>query len=121
VNSQKIRTQIRKAISKMPTNGVVYREEENEFHEKRDKTKVCDVVGLKHSKRLAIAVSIEDAGQMNLPKQDYFMTEYSEQSQKIKEGDQIEIKGVSYEVQDLGNTLDLYFDMAIKRRGSNES
>lgn len=119
--ANKIKPKIQKVIDKFSTEGTVFREK---FDNRKQPTgryeKICELVGFYHQESIrsvALKLKYLDKGQVIPKKNEYYMVVVDENSLKIKVGDYLKIKGVRYNVVELGNAnnFDIYFDILLER------
>lgn len=118
----RIKPKIQKAINKLPTEGVIKRNNKNEFGEPDGEEVICNVIGLYHESG-DTSSSIQDKGITETKKQFYLMLVYDDNTKKIKRGDTVYMHGKKYVVIDTGNVymLNAYLDMKLRLVKENDS
>lgn len=114
-----------KALSKqiansLNNNGInkqisIFREKLNEFNEPNGKEKICIVYGYVYEEESKINISVNDGGSIKSKGSDKLLVTNNESSRKIKENDYFSYEDKKYKIIDLGNKMDIVFDMTLER------
>lgn len=115
--AEQVKPKIANVINMFPTECSVFRKELNEYNEPLDKVLLCHIKGFFHQGNNMISGIVKDSGEVKRGKQEYLMVVIDEETEQIKEGDLLTVKGIDYKISDLGNqnNMDIYYDMLLKR------
>ena len=105
-----IRAVVARSIKQMPSKGIVYRNIYDEYNSKIGLEEISILEGLFYSEESSSLKDfiLEEAG-TSLPKvRKNFLTVYSDDSAKVKQGDYIQVDGEYFRIVDVGENMQIY-------------
>ena len=105
-----IRAVVARSIKQMPSQGIVYRNIYDEYNSKIGLEEISILEGLFYSEESSSLKDfiLEEAG-TSLPKvRKNFLTAYSDDSAKVKQGDYIQVDGEYFRIVDVGENMQIY-------------
>ena len=105
-----IRAVVARSIKQMPSKGIVYRNIYDEYNSKIGLEEISILEGLFYSEESSSLKDfiLEEAG-TSLPKvRKNFLTAYSDDSAKVKQGDYIQVDGEYFRIVDVGENMQIY-------------
>lgn len=115
IDKQYLRRKVAEAISKMPYDVVVYRENLNDYKEVLGYDKITELAGIlyKDSDR-NIQINLSDKGEVNTPINKKFLVDYNDKSILVQEGDFLFGGKQCWKILSLGEEFEIYFEMVVK-------
>lgn len=96
----------------------IYRQGVNEFNEPLGEIEVCTVSGYLReckNKQTNLTINLSDGGKLVNRYKEKLLVSSNINSRKIKENDIFYYENKKYKIIDLGNNMDIVFDMALER------
>lgn len=115
INKERIRVQVAKAISKVPSIVEIKRNTTNDYGEPSGEEDVATVTGFFYTGSQTLNINITTGASVTTGKSEKFLVVYDTEGQKIKENDYFTLNGIKYKVIDLGNLFDICLDMTLER------
>lgn len=115
INKDSLREKVKKAIEVMPYTAIVKREGEDIYHQPIEPTVICTLIGLRYLENSKINITVAEKGESRDKESLKFLVDWNEASILVKEKDILEIEGERYQVNALGNTNEVCFDMQIEK------
>lgn len=119
INKEKIKTKVKKAIKKLPSQAVVKRAYINDFGEKTNLLdQICILEGLYHesSNQFGQNITLQNKAEVKKEKNLYFLVVYDETAKLIQKDDYLFIGNTKFIIKDLGdvNKMNIYMDIKIQ-------
>ncbi len=121
LNTEALKRKVAKAIDKMPVTVTVFRHKKDAWNEPCGQETVATITGQLNlgarykGKNAFVDTQVSNAGRTLRGQGEKLMVVIDEESRKIQPGDWFALDGVDYEIVDLGNSLEVYFDFSLER------
>lgn len=111
---------IEKAILKFGKEFEFKRKKKNEFGEVVREIVIAYVRAFYYKGSNGLSIGLELQGEIKTNKSEKLMMSINREAAKLKAGDTFMLNGIKYELSDISNSFDLYYDITLKKVSESE-